>query len=379
MVRKEEGLKYYYNDLSEYKVLSKEDTISLYNKFKQGDKTARDKLIMHNLKLVIKIASDYCNRGLSFEDLIEEGNIGLIKAIDKFNPEKGTLSNYACYWIRQSILKAIYDKSKSIRIPTAKYSKIAHLVDAQLLLEQKYGRVPTNQELCNYLNISENELKQIQSNLEIPLSLDEVLIKDDENFTLMSIISDDINLEDDYSEKELLNIIKRLLSSDILNYQEKQVITLRFGFIDGKIRTLEEIGKKYNLTRERIRQIQNNAINKIIYSNFMDEYVNSFGDYSSYRNILDDLRKKKASLLSRKTIYDYFSNYDKDSVDFIISTLSNENYEFLKKVFGNNFNNPVHLNIDNKDKCYFYNIIKRIRTRLNQLKEDNINTKSMKL
>lgn len=356
----------YFQEIKEYDLLTKEEERELALRYKNGDLTAKDELIKHNLRLVAKIAGEYINRGLSYEDLVCEGNIGLIRAVEKFDPDKAKLSSYATYWIRQSIIKAIYNTSKTIRLSIYQHTKFIHVLDAKLKLEQQLGTKPTSKELSQYLNISIEELEQIERDILPPVSLEEAIKDDDDDLTLNTSISDGFDIEENFNEKEKLKLIKRIINETNLNDQEQTVILYRYGFINDKPLTLCEIGSILKCSRERIRQIESSALNKIIKSNLAIELTDYYNDSTYFKDIICSKRNSKVKIRLKKTIYDYFKEYDKEKVISVLTSLPKRSKDYIRNIFGDDLEIPVNIDLPKEEKGHFYYEIKKIRDELEE-------------
>ncbi|MHA3770521.1 sigma-70 family RNA polymerase sigma factor [Verrucomicrobiota bacterium sgz303538] len=257
------GIKIYLREIGQIPLLTPEEEVELAARIKKGDKEARAKMIRSNLRLVVKIAHDYANLGLPLLDLISEGNIGLMKAVERFDPAKGgKLSTYAAWWIKQSIKRALANQSKTIRLPVHLVDKISKMRRVALQMSEELGREPTDEELAEEVGLSASKVSQLKTVSIRPASLD-APISDDDSTEFGEIVGDmeaqtpfeklrDQNLRDEVSE---------LLS--VLDDREKKIIYSRFGLDGGKAKTLEEVGKKFGVTRERIRQLQNIALMKL--------------------------------------------------------------------------------------------------------------------
>ncbi len=253
----------YLKEIGHYPLLSLADEIELSKKIEQGDESAKQLLAESNLRLVVSIAKRYVGRGLSFLDLIQEGNLGLIKAVEKYDYTKGfKFSTYATWWIRQAITRSIADQSRTIRIPVHMSEVINKTYRVSRNLLQDLGREPTEQELADALGLTIDKIREILKVSADPISLDTPIGEEDDSH-LGDFIRDDniMGPEDAASYSILRDQISRLL--DTLTEREQRVLVLRFGLKDGRSRTLEEVGREFNVTRERIRQIEAKALRKL--------------------------------------------------------------------------------------------------------------------
>lgn len=253
----------YLKEIGNYPLLSMADEVELAKKIIEGDDSAKQLLAESNLRLVVSIAKRYVGRGLSFLDLIQEGNLGLIKAVEKFDYTKGyKFSTYATWWIRQAITRSIADQSRTIRIPVHMSEVINKTYRVSRNLLQDLGREPTDQELADAMNLPLEKVREILKVSADPISLDTPIGEEDDSH-LGDFISDDsvMGPEDAATYSILKDQITRLL--DTLTDREQRVLVLRFGLNDGRSRTLEEVGKEFNVTRERIRQIEAKALRKL--------------------------------------------------------------------------------------------------------------------
>ncbi|MBQ8044657.1 MAG: RNA polymerase sigma factor RpoD [Clostridia bacterium] len=259
----DDPVKLYLKEIGTYPLLTIEDEINLAKRIEQGDEFAKKQLAESNLRLVVSIAKRYVGRGLSFLDLIQEGNLGLIKAVDKFDYTKGyKFSTYATWWIRQSITRSIADQSRTIRIPVHMSEVINKTYRVSRNLLQELGREPTEQELSKALDMPIEKVREILKVSADPISLDTPIGEEDDSH-LGDFIKDDsiVGPEDAAAYSMLQDQISKLLNT--LTEREQRVLTLRFGLDDGRTRTLEEVGKEFNVTRERIRQIEAKALRKL--------------------------------------------------------------------------------------------------------------------
>ena len=252
----------YLRDIGKIPLLTAADEIDLAKRAEKDEKKARDKLISANLRLVVSIAKKYVGRGMSLLDLIEEGNIGLMRAVDKYDWRRGyKFSTYATWWIRQAITRAIADQARTIRIPVHMVETINRFNRTQRRLMQELGREPTPEEVAKALDIDESKAREIIKVSQEPTSL-ETPVGDEEDSHLGDFIADQGLQPDEQATRELLKIhLDEVLDS--LSPREKRVLQLRFGLEDGKQRTLQEVGKEFGVTRERIRQIEAKAIRKL--------------------------------------------------------------------------------------------------------------------
>ncbi|MCL5105013.1 MAG: RNA polymerase sigma factor RpoD/SigA [Armatimonadetes bacterium] len=244
-------------------LLGGEEERDLARRVKAGDQKAKRKLIESNLKLVVSVAKVYSRSGLPLPDLIQEGNIGLIKAVDSFDPEKGfRFSTYAVAWIRQAITRAIERQGRAIRVPSYVVQSIRKLHKVDSDFQSEYGREPTVEELCERTQMSREKVLRLLEASEALISLDEG-VKDDSNTSLLERLNDVAasNPEDDALHRESLEVLGHLMSW--LNPQEKLIIEKRFGLSDGMTSTLQEIGQHLNITRERVRQLEARALKKL--------------------------------------------------------------------------------------------------------------------
>jgi RNA polymerase primary sigma factor len=253
----------YLREIGRVKLLTPQEEIDLAQRVKQGDKKARELMIKANLRLVVKIARDYEGIGVPLLDLISEGNIGLMKAVERFDPGKGAkLSTYASWWIKQSIKRALANQSKTIRLPVHLVDKISRMRRCALQLHDELGREPTDEELAEALGTSSSRVAQLRMAASRPTSLDGP-IADGDSTCLGELVQDE-HAESPYEqlrEKTVLGMLHEMVQA--LSPREAAILRARFGLDGGSQASLDEVGRKLGVTRERIRQIQQNALNKL--------------------------------------------------------------------------------------------------------------------
>lgn len=257
------GIKIYLREIGQIPLLTIQQEIDLAAKIQKGDKAARSLMIRSNLRLVVKIAHDYANLGLPLLDLISEGNIGLMKAVERFDPAKGgKLSTYAAWWIKQSIKRALANQSKTIRLPVHLVDKISKMRRVAMQMSEELGREPTDDELAEEVGLASGKISQLKTVSIRPASLD-APISDDDSTEFGEIVGDLEALTpfEQLRDQNLRDEVGDLLG--VLDEREKKIIFSRFGLDGGKAKTLEEVGKKFGVTRERIRQLQNIALMKL--------------------------------------------------------------------------------------------------------------------
>lgn len=263
--RENKSLDQYFQEIGKYELISSEEEIELAIKIRNGDMEAKDRLVRANLRFVVSVAKMYQNQGLSLGDLINEGNIGLVKAAQRFDETRGfKFISYAVWWVRQGIMSAIADQSRVVRLPLNRVGNLSRLSKVYRDLEQELERKPTTEELAKILEISPDEVAYILQIAGRQVSVDAPLSSSDENkSTLMDILYNeelpmpDAELMHDSLKSEVENILS------ILDEREAEVIRLSFGIGSNQKATLEEIGERFNLTRERIRQIKEKALRKL--------------------------------------------------------------------------------------------------------------------
>lgn len=371
-------------------ILTKEQEKSLALRIRNGDEKAKELFIERNLRLVIKVARKYTGHGISFLDLIQEGNLGLIKAVDKFDVTKGyKFSTYATCWIRQSIQRSLGDKSRNIRLPVHLYEKVKKYELLKKELSLKFNREPTFEELSKKMRVSIDTIYKYERLEHDTISLN--MIVGDEDSELEDFISlSTESIDNQFIEENLKDVIENLLKNSNLTTKEIDILKLRFGIGTNDPKTLEETGKIYGVSRERIRQIQEKALKKIrrsynvkelaIYMDNpkeaqknIDRYRLKYQQQSLQKIKLKDRKEselkmemqEKTKRKSKDNLYEYFSDYSKTEVSKVISRLDEDELELLHKRYGDNLLEPVKNDIDaDEKKVIISNIIPRIQRML---------------
>lgn len=260
--------------VEEWQAKSKEYLSAFKRRLYHG-RRAKEKMVQSNLRLVVSIAKKYMNRGLSFQDLIQEGSLGLIRAAEKFDHEKGyKFSTYATWWIRQAITRAIADQSRTIRLPVHLYETISRIKKTTKILSQEMRRKPTEEEIATKMEMTIEKLRFIAKSAQLPISLETPIGKEEDSRLGDFIEADGETPEDEVSKNLLREDLENVL--DTLSPRERDVLRLRYGLDDGRMKTLEEIGQIFNVTRERIRQIEAKALRKLRHPNrnsILKEYI----------------------------------------------------------------------------------------------------------
>ena len=373
------------HEIGQYKVLSDEEQKELIKKMHEGDNSAREKLIQTNLRLVVSIVRKHLGRGVDLLDLFQEGSHGLMNAIDKFDLEKDTkLSTYATWWIRQAVTRSVSDNARTIRVPVHVLEKYNKAVAARNKLEVELGRTPKPEEIADFLDMKVDELlKVLEYGNNDPLSLNSV-ISDGEDTEFENFIpSNDMSLEDRTFEQEKMQNMMVLLQKSNLSEREMDIIIRRYGLIDGETKTLEELGRFYGVTRERVRQLENKALAKLRNPRYVREFASYTDDpeesmrrvqnftkeyYKGPHNSKKFVAKDKIREVKPRedhTIYKYLSNYSKESIDELISTLTPTSKEILRKRFGDDFDNPkVSDEWNTEDTRCFHRLLSYMKKKL---------------
>ncbi len=260
----EKSLEIYLKEISEIPLLTEEEERELIKRAKAGDKEAREKLIYSHLRFVVSIAKKYQGYGVPLADLINEGNMGLLRALERFDPNrKVRFLSYAIWWIRQAIMKALNEQSRLIRISPDSLSKLKKIKETESELMHRHGATPTVEEVAKELGVTENEVKEAQELAIKEISIDQPAYPDSDKQTLADILGQDAlpSPEKSYEERERREMVMEALK--ILKPRDRKVLELYFGLLDGRPRTLEEIGKQMGVSRERIRQLKDRALRQI--------------------------------------------------------------------------------------------------------------------
>jgi RNA polymerase primary sigma factor len=260
----DDSVRLYLREIGKIPLLTAEQELELAHKVVAGDKRAKDKMAEANMRLVVSIAKRYVGRGLDLLDLIQEGNTGLLRAVEKFDPDKGfKFSTYATWWIRQAITRAIADQARTIRIPVHMVETINKLLRTQRRLTQELNREPTNEEIAKEMEIEVEKVEHIMKIKQDIHSLDQTIRDEDDDTTLADFVEDEDAKSplEAASEQLLRSQVKDMLG--MLTEREQKILRLRFGIDDGKSHTLEEVGQEFSVTRERIRQIEAKALAKL--------------------------------------------------------------------------------------------------------------------
>jgi RNA polymerase primary sigma factor len=258
-----DSLRLYLRSIGQVPLLSAEEEVALAKRIERGDMDAKQHMVEANLRLVVSIAKGYIGRGLTFLDLIQEGSLGLIRAVEKFDYRRGyKFSTYATWWIRQSVTRAIADKGRTIRIPVHMIERLNKAIQAERMLIQRLGREPTTAEIAAELECSNQEVREVMRMAQQPVSLEKPVGEEDDS-ELADFVRDDTMQSPFEIASETLRRenVGRVLS--VLPQREREVIEMRYGITGGRQRTLEEVGRAFNITRERVRQIENRTLKKL--------------------------------------------------------------------------------------------------------------------
>lgn len=386
----------YIKDIGDQPLLTFDEEQELMVKIKQGDKKAREELAQRNLRLVVSIAKKYMGRGLPLMDLIQEGNLGLLTSIDKFDEKKGfKFSTYATWWIRQRIKRSIADTARVVRLPVHVHEKVNYISRLSTELEKELKRTPTSEEIAKEMNLPVQTINQYLKLQEGAVSL-HTLIGDDRDTELEEFISSDEDTPEEVLTGQLLpEQVMKFVNECKLSDREREILTLRFG-LDGKDpMTLEEVGRYYNLTRERVRQLEAKAMRKLRCSpkvkelasflpfqqkalSNLEEFREKYSDPNNRTKSFYSDRKKDISHAPRpiKTIYEYFSDYTKEQVDEVIEMLSDKEKASAILRVDPNCDDMTRRKILRTENNYYYNVVipkmKRIMNRLFTVENNQI-------
>lgn len=374
-----DSVKIYLREIGEYPLLSIEQQRDLALKILEGDNKARELFINSNLRLVVNVAKRYIGNGLTFLDLIQEGNLGLITAVDKYDVKKGfNFSTYAIWWIRQAITKAIEYKGRTIRIAAHVYEKVQLYKKIFRNLEIKLNREPTINEIADEMELSVSEVSDLQQ-LQIDVVSINAIIEDEKRTELEDfIVSSDDTPEEIATKENMQQDVKNLLISCNLKSRERDILILRYG-LDGKEpMTLVEIGKIYNLTRERVRQIESNALKKIRKSNFVKRLVDytesptkSLLNIEMYRKIYKEDGNSNRAFLRRfgdkiedyevvgklPSIYQLFGGYSKEQIDLMLTKLTEEERKLITLRYGDDLEKPKATKLSKEESRKYYGVL----------------------
>ena len=395
----EDSTKQYLLEISSKSLLSREEERNLALRINDGDTAAKELLIECNLKLVVSVAKRYTGRGLSLLDLIQEGNIGLIKAIDHYDVTKGyKFSTYATWWIRQGITRALADKSRNIRIPVHTYNLLNKFKKIKADLEASLTHKPTYEEIAKKMNISVDRVIEL-AKLELEtVSINNKINNDEDSDEFGDFISTDFNIPE--KEIELSNLkekISEIFKKSSLTEREKETLILRYGLNNNNCETLTEIGTKFGVTRERARQYEANALGKlrkfsltkdlIIYSDNQDEVLNKMKEFTKrnnqslrYSKNFNRNNNMKRNPRKIQTIFELFGYCSKDEVLRAIANLSEDDKKLIKLRYGDDLENPITSPEWNEScRIAFYNRtalhIKKLLSDMNQLNSIKIDNK----
>ena len=390
----------YIDEVAKYPVLTPEQERELAILVSKGDEKARKKFIEHNLKLVVNVAKKYRHDDFTLLDLIQEGNVGLIRAVDKFDVEKGyKFSSYAMWWIRHSINRAIENKGKNVRVPVHQYEKLSIYNKVYESLSTRLQRTPKIEELANEMGLPKSKIIELNKIYEEELSLNNPVGEGENSEFSGSIPASQDSLEDLIANSFLQKDVHELIKKCSLTPRELEVIRMRFGFDNDKVATLDEIGQKYHITRERVRQILAKGLRKLRYS----KYTKGYAVYMEYPDQaianIDSLRQKyaedlgttkeflpkriKAEKVKRleikltKSIYEYFRDFTNEQIEEMLSRLNDDEMVLLNKRYGNDLLNPTITELTKEEEKKLYGIlIPKMRVILSGLfkehKEQNV-------
>lgn len=373
-------LKLYLNDIGRIPLLTAEDEKELAYKISLGDMAARSKFIESNLRLVVKVAKKYRNYGLPFMDLIQEGNCGLMKAVERFDGTMGVkFSTYAMYHISVAMSRAIANDSRTIRIPAYKFETLRKYKAAVDDLQKKYCKNFSVEEIAQLLGKSVPYVKEMEELCKEPVSLNAFVSYEGDSELESFIPNDDKSVDEQVVLNNLPSELSEFFNSCKLSERHKMVLLLRFGILDGHLWTLEEIGKKCGVSRESIRQSEIRALKLIRnskdiekFSVYLDNPDKALVKLKEFRD-LEEKKKRKKKVYPKtgkkgkylQSIYEYFDEFDKMTIDFVISTLNPDERSLLTLRYGDDLENPVSHGLSKRDASRFYgSLMPRMRKKL---------------
>ena len=374
-----DNIKAYLKEIGEIDLLSDEDERDLAKKVANGDTNAREKFIESNLKLVVFIAKRYVGRGLPFLDLIQEGNIGLMTAVDRYDAKKGyKFSTYATWWIRQAITRAIADKGRNVRLPVYLSQNLMLYRKTITDLQKRLNRQPTIEEIAKEMKVSIPKVIELYKLQSDTISINSMVGDDGDTELEHFIPGSDVSPEDIVIEGTLQSQVRKMLQECNLSEREKEVLVLRYGFNDRAPMTLEKVGKKYGISRERVRQIEEKALVKIrrsrhikelaVYMQQPDESLANIEKFreeersrmNPYKEYLKDngmtKEKENDENMSKtiKSIYEYFKDYTKEQVDEMLSKLTEKERALITLRYGEDLEHPNGGKLTREDANKFY-------------------------
>ena len=382
------NVKQYLDEIGSIPLLTSEEEKKLFEELKSGNEEAKEKLIRANLRLVVMVAKKYQDVGLPFLDLIQEGNIGLMEAVDRYDPSKGSkFPTYAVLWIRQKILRAIPDKGKIIRLPVYLHDKLGNIIKYRYNYFLKNGRFPTNEEISEYFDVPLEFVQKAKSFVSDPMSLDFTPSEDADKPIIDYIEDPSFDCDEDFDREVFLESLKVDIPTALSKLNEKQakIIELRYGLGGQKPMTLSEISKIINLSVERIRQLENKALDELRYQSLIVEIADSLGRKKDleivrareHKKIVDKVRKEterkrvmrikslggeKAPRRRIKTIFELLSNFEEQDIISAIDKLSEQEKELVKKRYGEDLYNPRGKRLNKDETFEFYTeIISKIK------------------